>query len=380
MCNFCFILYNFYVIYAILLRFRGKKVTNKKESSLFSLHQAKDDFFHEKERVFNRWVLVAVFSVLFVFSFSNHSVFINSIAFSIIVSYLFLNTIQFSFIKDKDARFIYLKNFFLYCDCAVTLAAIMLAPDVLAFFVPLLLFLVIGIGIRYGYKLMIRATVFTILLFTIGVIFVDYWKDNLFITLSFYVMMILIPPYLKQLIFKIEKINSELLELATIDSLTGINNRRSLLKQLEEINSRSKRMQRPFVILYFDLDNFKKVNDTRGHKEGDSLLVEIAYNLKHSFRNEDYLFRLGGDEFVVITEMTDNEESARKVASKIINAVEAAKNKICPEIAVSCSIGIVLAKPFEKEVDIKMLIQFADEAMYNAKNNGKNTISFSNSF
>ena len=109
----------------------------------------------------------------------------------------------------------------------------------------------------------------------------------------------------------------ELLRLAHHDPLTGLPNRRSLMSRLECMLNRP-RKDTPSAVLYLDLDGFKQVNDTFGHKVGDELLQAVAARLNTRLRRTDMLSRLGGDEFVITLERIAHEEDAAVVAGHII--------------------------------------------------------------
>lgn len=165
-------------------------------------------------------------------------------------------------------------------------------------------------------------------------------------------------------------------QLSLYDPLTNLPNRRKLMEQLEEEIARSQRHSLTGALLFIDLDNFKTINDTSGHRVGDLLLQESARRLSSITRKEDLACRLGGDEFVVLLTELDSEliqasAHAQQTANKILNILKK-PYKIEERLhQISCSIGIVLFP--EESKDCHDLLKYADIAMYQAKNSGKNT-------
>jgi diguanylate cyclase (GGDEF)-like protein len=153
----------------------------------------------------------------------------------------------------------------------------------------------------------------------------------------------------------------DLENLARLDSLTGLSNQRTLLDALRREVSRSRRQELVMSLAYIDLDGFKRVNDTRGHRQGDEVLRALARTLKETLRAEDHPARYGGDEFVVIMPQTRAEQAA-EVCERIAKLFDAHK----PPCEVTLSIGIVEFEA-ESSADADMLVQFADDAMYEAK-------------
>lgn len=158
---------------------------------------------------------------------------------------------------------------------------------------------------------------------------------------------------------------------ANFDQLTGLNNRHFFLDILRQRIRSAKRYKKSFALLFIDLDGFKQINDELGHDAGDNLLQEVAKRLKQQTRESDTVARLGGDEFTVILTECHNEESATKVAQKIIQALaEPYVLKDQQKANISASIGIAIHPGHGKVCD--SLINHADDAMYEAKRLGKN--------
>jgi diguanylate cyclase (GGDEF)-like protein/PAS domain S-box-containing protein len=158
--------------------------------------------------------------------------------------------------------------------------------------------------------------------------------------------------------------------LALYDALTGLPNRKLYTDRLELITNQCRRSRLTFGVMFLDLDNFKKVNDTYGHEKGDELLVEAAKLFQSCLRDGDSVGRFGGDEFVFVIPEVQNESTISIVAERIVKKFRA---KISSETAysqVTTSIGIALY-PSHGETP-QDLMKNADAAMYVAKNQGKN--------
>jgi diguanylate cyclase (GGDEF)-like protein len=161
-------------------------------------------------------------------------------------------------------------------------------------------------------------------------------------------------------------------DLARIDPLTTVPNRRAFYEALDTERVRSIRYHRPLTIAYVDLDNFKKVNDSLGHAVGDELLVEVAAGLKSNLRATDYVGRLGGDEFAVLLPETDATGATLVLHKLRLGLLEQMK---AHNWEVTFSIGAATFLDPPDSLDI--IIRMADETMYAIKAHGKDNISVS---
>ena len=166
----------------------------------------------------------------------------------------------------------------------------------------------------------------------------------------------------------------ELYRIAHFDMLTGVPNRRLLQDRLSQALLRTRRTGRSVAVCYLDLDGFKVVNDRFGHDGGDKLLVEITRRLRKVLRTDDTLGRLGGDEFVLLlTDLTGPQESQLaldRVLEVVKEPIEIAGNLV----AVSASVGVTIYPSDDADADV--LLRHADQAMYLAKETGKNSYHF----
>lgn len=165
------------------------------------------------------------------------------------------------------------------------------------------------------------------------------------------------------------KLEHALQQLAYNDDLTDLPNRKALDRHIEKALARSKRHEHNFTLMFIDLDDFKKVNDTMGHEAGDVLLKEVVNRLQDCIRDEDLISRIGGDEFIVVFEET-NKAIIEEIAERIIERVALPYFIHEQEAKISLSIGVSMYP--DDGIDKETLIDHADKAMYYAKNNGKN--------
>ena len=153
--------------------------------------------------------------------------------------------------------------------------------------------------------------------------------------------------------------------LAHYDGLTKIPNRYLVLDRVEHLIAKSVRNASSFALLFIDLDNFKTINDTKGHVFGDQVLIETALRLKQSIRNSDTAARIGGDEFLVLLEDTSNKDD---VSAKVEALTEALGEKfiiVGETFEVSYSLGVAIYP--DDGITTDALLMLADKAMYDSK-------------
>ena len=176
-----------------------------------------------------------------------------------------------------------------------------------------------------------------------------------------------------------KKAESEIHHLAFYDPLSQLPNRRMLLDRLRQAVATSVRNQTGGALLFIDLDNFKTLNDTKGHGIGDLLLIEVSKRLQECVREGDTLARFGGDEFVLLLEGLSEERAqaavqARIVGEKVLEALSQPYILEGNEFHSSSSMGITLFVNYKQKLD--ELLKQADTAMYEAKKSGRNTLRF----
>lgn len=161
---------------------------------------------------------------------------------------------------------------------------------------------------------------------------------------------------------------------ANCDPLTGLLNRRIFLERLAQEIRRAQRSHHPMALLFLDLDHFKEVNDTLGHATGDLLLQEAARRLRNCVRGSDHVARLGGDEFTVIIGELHDIGHVTQVAKDILRTLREPFQLGMETAFISTSIGITLCP--QDAVTVDELLKHADQAMYAAKNQGRNRFHF----
>ena len=174
-------------------------------------------------------------------------------------------------------------------------------------------------------------------------------------------------------ITQVREVESNLVRLAHVDTLTDLPNRSLLADRVGQLTSVSRRDHRPFALMFMDLDQFKNINDTLGHSVGDALLGEVARRLQGTLREVDTVARLGGDEFAVLLPGAD-AAGAELVASKLLERLAEPCMVQGHELSMTMSIGIA-CYPSDGD-DYEILSRNADTAMYRAKHEGKATWRF----
>ena len=163
-----------------------------------------------------------------------------------------------------------------------------------------------------------------------------------------------------------------LFEGARLDSLTGLFNRATVFERLKQEMSYSERQGLPFCLLLFDIDHFKKVNDSYGHPAGDKVLCDVASRARRLLRLEDTLGRYGGEEFIILmrgSELPDALRAAERLRLEIADKPFEIDDQLA--IEVTLSIGVSSWKPGCSQ---EQLIEKADQALYQAKGGGRNQV------
>jgi two-component system cell cycle response regulator len=167
---------------------------------------------------------------------------------------------------------------------------------------------------------------------------------------------------------QLKALNQKLQSLAVTDGLTGLRNHRAFQDYLEEQFQVAMRNKQPLAMILMDVDHFKQYNDTYGHQAGDEVLRQVAQILSAHVREGDFVARYGGEEFVIVLPRTDLE-SAVAVAERLREAVQSAEWRLRP---VTGSFGVACIRP---DMETRQeLIEAADQALYQAKKNGRNRV------
>jgi diguanylate cyclase (GGDEF)-like protein len=155
------------------------------------------------------------------------------------------------------------------------------------------------------------------------------------------------------------------------DALTGLPNARMLDELATTTLANAAREGRRIGMLFIDLDRFKDVNDSLGHQAGDQLLISVSDRLRIALRGGDTVARLGGDEFAVMLPFVPGQLIAEKVAERILTSLEQPFSIAGRQVNISASIGVAMSRPGDQFDDV---LQFADLAMYEAKESGRAAI------
>ncbi|WP_041446705.1 GGDEF domain-containing response regulator [Pseudothermotoga thermarum] len=173
------------------------------------------------------------------------------------------------------------------------------------------------------------------------------------------------------LLFNALNVVKELTVQSSTDGLTNLLNKKALLANLEEIHARSKKDGNTYAVAIFDIDDFKKINDTYGHIVGDEVLKSMANLLKEKLREKALVGRYGGEEFVAIFPQVD-ENNLVKIINELLDKVRSFKFPFVEKCTVSC--GVALGKNKQSALET---LQEADQFLYIAKRSGKNQARFS---
>ena len=180
-------------------------------------------------------------------------------------------------------------------------------------------------------------------------------------------------------IWRVIFLQNQLTRLATTDYLTGIPNRRHFIELAERELKRSLRYGNHFVLAVVDLDLFKRINDTYGHHAGDVVLKEFGVICRMDLRDTDILGRIGGEEFAIMLPNISLSE-AKDVIERIREDVENANVQISKNSAIRFTASFGLSESNANTLDLDTIIKFADEALYQAKQTGRNKVSIHEDF
>ncbi len=272
---------------------------------------------------------------------------------------------------------------FMVLDSVVIVLALVGAPEILAPFYSVLMVQMVRCGMRYGVPTLWLSWGAAALAAAVLMPFSDFWTAEPALLSSFVVMMVIVPVLFGPFVRSLHQAGDDLRHAADTDALTGLSNRRALTTQLHEACRRTARDGRVLAVMLFDLDNFKRVNDTLGHATGDLLLKAVADALRKEFRPGETMARLGGDEFVVLIEGFPTDtcmSTARERAVSLIARIETMAATVAPGMQVSASAGVhcwtASSRHPEADGDTRAsdLLKAADHAMYGCKRAGKGTV------
>ncbi|HBY08006.1 MAG TPA: hypothetical protein DEH22_09570, partial [Chloroflexi bacterium] len=177
---------------------------------------------------------------------------------------------------------------------------------------------------------------------------------------------------LQQEIEERKRIEAQLQELAITDPLTRLYNRRHFFELAKQEFARTRRYQSELAVIMLDLDHFKQVNDRYGHLIGDLVLQTFAGHVQACIRETDILARYGGEEFIILLPQTSFGNS-QNLAERLRQII-ATQPIVTNDYSISITLSIGISNLLEDDTDIDMLISRADQALYTAKNSGRNQV------
>lgn len=245
-------------------------------------------------------------------------------------------------------------------------------PNPVFLMVPLLLWSVFRLGLRMTFTSSLYLASITILATSMGLgPFMTTTTFMSIIALQMYFIIVTCSIFIAgALIYEKEQLLTEIQARATHDGLTGTHNRQYFNEQLEREIHRQQRYDTPLSLIMFDIDEFKRVNDTYGHMTGDDVLVKLTGIIRKELRDIDTLARWGGEEFVIMMPETPSE-GACIFAERIRALIE--KSNLLPDEHITISVGVVERS---RDIDPEPLMQCLDEAMYRSKESGRNRVEY----
>jgi diguanylate cyclase (GGDEF)-like protein len=253
-------------------------------------------------------------------------------------------------------------------DVCANSVAVYLGGAGTGFFTVAYVVIILASAVRFGAAYMAYAALCSLVGFGLIHMFSPYWGSNVALSINVVLVLTVVPAYMYPLIRARQRGRQELERRATHDSLTGLMNRAGFEQQLEQLVVPQHPAQ---VLIYFDLDRFKAVNDMAGHAAGDRLLSDVARIVRECVRAEDVCGRIGGDEFAVLMQQC-TLALGTQVATRIKERIHAHRlDWDGAQYSVGASVGVVSSMSIE---DAPSFLRLADAACYAAKNAGRNTI------
>jgi diguanylate cyclase (GGDEF)-like protein len=336
---------------------------NKHEKTLTYLAEATTEIYMPVLQFTVRMSLAVLAAIYFYWLPIPALIFTKPLIFVIISSFILFHLLWWRHYRLKGAGLVAIR-----LSCWVDLMSAVTATLIDPFPVPpmmlLILIAVLGNGIQHGLKifleLLFSALGFIVVVFLLRRFLIGEWPSY---SLCFFIFLLTFCLYYSyMLIRRIEHMKKEAEEIGEHDALTGLLNRRAFAKSAKYLLSLHQRTQLPLVIMFADLDDFKRVNDNYGHEMGDKVLQRFSNFVKEGLRKTDITARYGGDEFVFI--LTDTSvERAEAVALRL--QTEFTDWSRSQGVNVGISFGLV-AVP-NGRVDLEEILRHVDAALYEAK-------------
>ena len=295
------------------------------------------------------------------------------------IGYVIYSLSMWQLITHHPGPNLYRRGLNIVMDMAAVCLAMYLLGEAGAVFFPLLLWISIANGLRFGVKYLLFAQVVGILSFISVAIFSEYWQLNMEFVTGLLISLLTLPSLYAIQIRRMYQLNARLQsELASArhaaqhDGLTGLPNRVQFTERLELEVKRSKRTGESFALMYIDLDGFKQVNDTLGHQYGDELLAAFSARLEEIVRESDLAARVGGDEFAIILPTIETLEGLEQFAQRLKVAIREPYEVQGRDTCLNASIGMALFPDDAHSLDD--LIRVVDLRMYEDKSKRLHTV------
>ncbi len=325
-----------------------------------------------------RWVFILFIIPLFYLSTTNHV--LKETFIEILGAISLYNLFVTFFVASRGENKRFLPNVFFYIDIIIISTLSVILGGIKSDIYIILFFIICYYGINNDISYTVNISIFTISIYSISSIFIEYrnlyrfnyWNliiRDLFIIITAFGISVIIAE-----VKKYHEMHKKEFKLARTDKLTGLPNRHYLEQKINEEVLYADYYGKPLNVLIFDLDNFKKFNDSYGHIQGDKLLALFAEIIMQNVRKYDVPIRYGGEEFLIL--VRDLElDMAKRIGDRIRTQLEKQHlyiedNEIRRKVTVSCGIAQYPAN----STDIREVIELADKALYQAKENGKNVV------
>lgn len=339
----------------------------------FGAHQVAQRDAHERDRARQRIVIAGVIALLV----AGHAwvagapTALGMLLTSLCAGYGAYALFHLKVVLAREHAGLVAQYLLIVIDSAFTVIAIAGAPQVLATLYPVLMVQIVRCGMRYGMRTLWLSWGAAAVTALVSLPMSDFWRANLLLLQSFAVMLLLIPPLMAPLIKRLHQANAELRAAADADPLTGLGNRRGLHEQIVQAQARGMRDDTLLALVLIDLDNFKRVNDTLGHAQGDRLLQSVAACMRRASRDGDPVLRLGGDEFMLLVTglpVDTGPARAQAIADAAAMQISMAAEGLAPGLGVTASAGVCCWSPYrDAGLGAAEWLALADAAMYEKK-------------
>ena len=284
-----------------------------------------------------------------------------------------------SYIKRNPEIVLWRRGASIVADASIVCYGMYLTGPFSGVFYPILLWVVIGNGLRFGAQCLYFALAVSVVGFTLTTVFTPFLWSQLPIAIGMFIGLLLLPLFFAMLLHELKASHRELKAqikqtsyAASHDMLTGLPNRLMFIETMQSAIHDAKENNTQLALVFIDLDDFKAINDNCGHATGDELLKEVARRIQAKLRNTDTVARLGGDEFVVLFTEVISPEAAMHSAQRLLHIFGEPYEIDDHRIFAAGSVGLSLFP--EHGEDIDTLIHHADTAMYKVKRKGGNHV------